>query len=265
MSDGIYITLDDNDDNLDARTLIVAVQLFLGLLHDLDIAISSESRGGVQWKVSTLSKSSPARLGFIGYSRRGKENHSTEIERRCIRGLKILAERAERDPYYSDQALYKAGNLARLRQRHLLSRITIGSPAEGEIVIGPAIAEHVDELISEVEESEGSIVGNLDSISVHNGNQFRVWDDNTGKVVTCRFPEPLLQTAKEYLKQRVLVYGTLRRNVLGGIGSISVEGIDNYPTDEQLPTIEQMSGSIPNITGGLSLQEYMRLLRDEER
>lgn len=40
--------------------------------------------------------------------------------------------------------------------------------------------------------------------------------------------------------------------------------------EERLPTIEEMSGSIPNITGGLSLTEYMdsirgAYLREEER
>ena len=31
--------------------------------------------------------------------------------------------------------------------------------------------------------------------------------------------------------------------------------------EEQLPTIEEMSGSIPNITGGLSLTEHMDSIR----
>jgi hypothetical protein len=263
MPNGIYITLDDHGDGLDAHSLLMAGQLFLGLLHDLDIAVSSERRGTIRWEISTLSKSSPARLGLVGRTKRGMENRTPEIEKRCIRGMKLLAERAERDPYYSDQALYKAWGLARLSQRHMIARIVI-STDDDEVAVVPSIARHVDELTAEVDESEGSIVGNLDSVSVHNGNQFRVWGDVDRKVVTCRFPEFLLPLAKEFLKKRVLVFGTIRRNRLGEVGSISVAGIEDYPADEQLPTIEEMSGSVPNITEGLSLREYMKLLRDDE-
>jgi hypothetical protein len=263
MPNEIYITLDGYDGELDARALLNAGYLFLGLLHDLDIAVSSDTRGSLTWEISTLSKSSPAQLGFVGRAKRGTgQDRSPEIESRCIRGMSLLAERAERDPYYSDQALYKAYGLARLRQRHLFSRIVIHTRNE-EVSVEPSIVQNVDDLTKEIEESEGSIVGNLDSISVHKGNEFRVWNEINGKAVTCRFPNSLLSAAKEHLKQRVLVYGTLRRNGLGEIGSIVVGGIEAYPSDEHLPTIEEMSGSIPNISGGLPLREYMKLLRDE--
>lgn len=110
---------------------------------------------------------------------------------------------------------------------------------------------------------EGSIVGSLEATIVHKGNEFRVWDENTGKAVPCYFPDHLLPVAAGHLKRRVLVYGTARLNRLDNIVSLQAKGIDDF-RESNLPTIKEMSGLVDDLTGGLPLSEYMKQLCEED-
>ncbi len=57
--------------------------------------------------------------------------------------------------------------------------------------------------------------------------------------------------------------GMTKINKLGKIISVSVTDIEKYPSDSELPTIEDMSGSIKDLTGDLSLHDYMKSIRED--
>ena len=88
-----------------------------------------------------------------------------------------------------------------------------------------------------------------------------MWDDFSGRVVTCKFRQDMLDEVKEGLKHRVLVYGTLKRNAQSLPVSITVSEIEALPDESQLPTIEEMSGLIDDMTEGSTLMEYLEDLR----
>ena len=46
-------------------------------------------------------------------------------------------------------------------------------------------------------------------------------------------------------------------------GGKSLAGKDSGSSDNRLPTIRELKGSIPDLTGGLSTEEYMRKIRGE--
>ena len=93
-------------------------------------------------------------------------------------------------------------------------------------------------------ETQGSVVGKLDTIRIHRGHEFRVWDEITERPIICRFPEELLATVKDALGHRVLVHGVIWANYRGVRTFVIAEGIESYPEEAQLPTIEEMSGLI---------------------
>ena len=75
----------------------------------------------------------------------------------------------------------------------------------------------------------------------------------SGRPVRCWFPEGMLDSIKNALGKRVLVFGDVRTNHRGEHMSVIVEGYESYPSEEELPTIEEMSGLIDDFTRGLSL------------
>ncbi len=259
--DTIFLTLGGYGELLSASAFTQALQAFLGLLEDLDATLSHDRHGTVDWEIVMLSKSSPARIGFIGKPRPKKQDISRDIGIECVRGVRLLGEKAERGPTYSDAALSKTQRLAHLREK-AFSTIDIQTPND-EARVTLEVYQNIDVLTKGTEEEEASIVGNLDSITIHRGNEFRVWDERTKKAVRCMFRQDLLEKAKNSLGKRVMVIGMSRINRLGQVIRVDAADIETYPSDAELPTIKQMSGSIENITAGMPLREYIKHLRDE--
>ena len=123
--------------------------------------------------------------------------------------------------------------------------------------------KHVNDLTGTKEQSFGSVTGNLDAITVHRSNEFRVWDENTDRAVTCRFGAKMEDEIKRLLRSRVLVHGLVHSNEIGQATAIDVDGIEASTPDHLLPTIEEMSGIVDDFTEGLPLGEFLDHMRND--
>ena len=262
MPGSINLQLDGHNEILSPSTFLNAMRYFWGMLRDLDAAMSHDARGSIRWEIQSLRKDSPAVITFRGRSL--SESVALEspdgvlaLESACVVGLRQLSE-ADRLPNYSDAAVSKALQLAKLhsrRRRDALRGIRVFTDNDS-VEVGPHTVEGIKSLTAIRYESTGSIVGNLDSITVHRGAEFRLWEETHGRPVTCRFESDLLDQVKDALGRRVLIYGEIRSNYLGQPTVIQAQGLENYPEDSELPTIEQMSGFVEDFTGGVSLRVY---------
>ena len=257
MPEPICLQFDGNKQGLKPEPFISAMRDFLGLLKDLDATISNDPRGTIAWTIHSISKNSPALIALEGKARH-QIDRTEEVKKVCIEGMRLLSE-ARRPQQYSDHAISKVRQIAGLYEKKFVGiKVFTG---EHETELNYSTLSGIDQIVTTKYESTGSIVGNLDSISVHRGNEFKVWDETTKLAVTCRFPEDLMPTVKESLKHRVVVFGQINANYLGLPVSILVEGIESYPEDSVLPTIDEMSGLIDDLTEGLSLRDYMEKSR----
>ena len=264
MPGSINLRLEGHEGVLTPGAFLNAVRYFWGMLRDLDSAISHEEGGSIHWEILSLRKDSPAVVAFAGRSLTERD-HLERTETACVVGLRQLSE-GERLPDYSDAAVAKALKLARLRQGRRRSRqgalgvIQVFTDRDA-VDVGPHTVEGIQSLTEIRYEAVGSIVGNLDSITVHRGSEFRVWEELEGRPVTCRFAPALLGQVKDALGRRVLVFGDVRSNYQGQPTLIDVQGFENYPEDSELPTIEQMSGLVDDFTGGMPLRDYLEDIR----
>jgi hypothetical protein len=260
MASTIRLTLGAPQDKLHPTSFIASIRNFWGILQNVDAAISADPRGSVAWEIVGLAKGSPAQVVFGAGSVLPNIDHSPEIIAAVISGIELLERTAERPPAYSDKTLENLKKLAEQRKR--LSEIAVSSNGRS-VEVRPIILDSIDRLTGNRFESLGSVVGSLDSITIHRGSEFRVWNEFGGKPVTCRFSgDEMLLEIKGHLGKRVLVYGNMRYNSLGEPYLIQVDGLDSYPEVSELPTIERMSGRVRGITDGLSLGEYLKELRD---
>jgi len=246
-------------DKITLHELIESLKNFLGVLRDLDAAISKDMRGTVTWEVVTLEKKSPALIGIAGIPKKAVFDVSEAVEQEFISGVRSLTIGPQRGEHYSDSALTRVGRLAKTSKK--VGTIRVYTDTEKESLISESTLSHVQQLIGVKYVIIGSVVGDLDAITVHKANEFRIWDENTGKPVRCFFSSDQEDMVKDLLRRRVLVRGDLSVNNLGQPISIQVETIDQ--ATETLPTISQMSGLISDFTGGKSLAEYMRDIDEE--
>lgn len=263
MPQAIYMQLGDKD-SITLNALVSALRSFLGVLEDVDSAISGQPNGSVRWEVLTLEKKSPTTIGVIAHPKEALADLAPRIEAELIDGLAVLSYAAERRPYYSDAVLSKIQRLA--QQSKSLGRIRVYTGEKNgdgrQTFIDQDTLKNIHELTGSKEQALGSVTGNLDAITVHRANEFRVWDEYSGRPVTCRFTPDMEDEIKTFLRKRVWVNGLVYFNQAGQPTAVNVDGIELATPESSLPTIEEMSGLVDDFTDGMPLGEYLEDLRD---
>jgi hypothetical protein len=241
-------------------SLLVAVRAFWGLLHHLDLELSREPKGTVDWEISAMTKKSgPALIVFIGHLKTPPKDCLPEIRKALINGVHILSHSGERPDWFSDPALEKLKVLA--EQNASMDEIAV-IVGEKEERLEASMAERIARLTGHNYETLTSIVGTLESISVNRGTRLRVSSEITGQGVTCRIRSAkLFEQAKQCLGQRVMVFGRLTFNSMDQPVLMWASGMEACRPKESLPNITSMSGRISTLKGDLNLGEYIARLR----
>lgn len=95
--------------------------------------------------------------------------------------------------------------------------------------------------IVELYKSYGSIEGRLDAILLQRKPAFKVYD-SMEKGTLCYFDKTLLGEVQAALGKRVSVSGLIHCGEAGGILKVDVDSIDTFPSEEDLPTLEDVIG-----------------------
>ena len=250
-------------DRVPLAVFINALQDFLGMLRDLDAAISKDQRGSVVWEVVSLRQNSPPIVGVSPIPRPQMQDFSSVVETQMIETATILRTGGEPTTYVSYSFLTKMEHLAEKSKQlgpHAVYVDGKGRKSQSEIT--EATLSNVQRLTGVRYSGYGSITGKLEAISVHRGNEFRVWDEQTGRAIRCKFDDSQESHVKSLLRSRVVVTGTIKSNSAGVPIAMELDSV--VPVGKKtLPTIEEMSGFVPGITEGKSLKEYLEELGDE--
>jgi len=250
-------------DRVPLAAFINALQNFLGMLKDLDATISKDERGSAVWEVVFLQQNSPPVVGVCPTPRTQVQDFSSVVESQVLENAALLRNGGEPTPYMSYAALTKLEHLAeRSKQLGPLAVYVTDEGRTRESEITESTLSNVQRLTGVRYAGYGSITGSLEAISVHKANEFRVWDDQTGKPVRCKFDVSQESHVKSLLRRRVLVTGTVKSNSAGVPIAMELDRVD--PLEKKaLPTIEEMSGFVRGITEGKPLKEYLEEIGDE--
>lgn len=232
---------------------------FLGLLQEVDSSVAESKTGNLRWRVTTLQNNPSPLIGVTPVvARRRLSDTSERVEREVIGNVVSLTERGERNRFLSDAALTRVEKLAKTTSK--IGGAAIYTEVKDSFSLTTTISvktlTQVRDLTSPKSISFGTIVGSLDTISVHNGLEFRVWDEETNRAVRCYLDTKQRSQAMELLGARVLVTGVVRADRYGRPLSMTVETFDSTSVPTELPSIEEMRGLIPDFTGGLSLKDF---------
>lgn len=128
----------------------------------------------------------------------------------------------------------------------------------------PKILGDVEKALAVEDECLGSIEGMLEQINLHRGaNIFHIYPDAGPKKVTCYFAAKLVDDAISAVGRRVEVSGTLRYRAGASFPhQITVTKIEAYPPEHELPDWDDIRGLAPDATGDLSVEAFVRELRD---
>ena len=256
----IGIQFGGKNDRIPVAVFLRTLESLMAVIQDVDSTVSGRSRGSARWDIVALSKNSPAQAEINGESRLKVGDFVCTIQEAVIGGMDTLGNRPERPDYFSYSALTNVKRMA-IQARRLDFLTVYAGPRR--VVVNQNVFNNIEYLIGSGSVSLGSIRGSLDSITVHSGHEFRVWVDNKRKPVACRFKKARMSEVLALVKHEVAVFGELRRNARGEPVYMVVEEFRPIECPARLPSIEDMSGLIEDLYGGMSLREHMDDLRND--
>ncbi len=267
---------------LEGKPGTIALRSFLRALEDaraaiegVDVAMTHRGNPVIEWYVQELRTSSLAAT-LIGRPRRGRSalaytpQRANEIATSFVKGLQEVENRAIVPPSFPEQSMRRLKQLGNVLGRNGARGLRVEKLEEADEAGSAELVarltrntgENAKEALNPRYTASGSVVGRLDVVSVHRGQQFTVYDEIDRRPVKGSFPDELLEMVKEALGRRVLAAGIVRRNGARQMVSVLVETLEILPDESDLPRVADLVGSDPEFTTGLPVNEWIRKVRD---
>lgn len=259
MADSLTFAIHPDADSLWLETLLRAIEDVRRLVKDVDLAVTRE-RKGRPWAVTRLQSTVPTITLEPAVD-------GSQVVDAIAEGLRVLAgeeEPREAPRYFSEDALDHLREMRHLfRGKYRARRIVFSTDKQPRIAV---VSEDIDEKVARVLRGSyamlGSLEGTLEAINTHpKPPKFTIWERVTGRPVRCSFPKEWLERVKGLLEARVLVGGQVTYFRNGMPRSIAhLRELRDMTPDPSLPRAE--FGSIPDLTGGKDVDEYLRSVRE---
>lgn len=236
----------------------------LSVLTHLDSVVSGVKTGILDWYVTDLRMGSLAAEVVPRQRPRTLLYHSDtgpQVVEAFIEGLRLVEEQATVPPNFEETAMNRMKLLGTSFQKNGARSMSASAPGQPPARVTPQLAANARDALKIATEAKGSVIGMLEVINVHGGRVFSVYDIVRRRPVRCHFPDEMMAEVKDALTRRVLVEGVLRRNRLGDLVRVLVERLEVLPELIEAPSVDELLGSDPGFTGGLSSEDYVRGLR----
>jgi len=141
----------------------------------------------------------------------------------------------------------------------------VGSADPGDrVLVSPRAALPLLDVAPPVQRNViGSVTGRLESLNVHERREASVYNELDGDRVVVSFPEEDYVRVHAALRQRVEIFGVITEDADGRPMRLRLEDLERLPSDDELPTLGSLAGSIPDLTGNDSAEEYLMERRRE--
>lgn len=258
----ILLKIDGKEGEISLHSLLTGIQCQLSILADLDVAISGQSNGSLDWVITDLKTGS---LSILAESRsRFKDfNVGQKVAECYIQGIRTIEEKGTTPPFFPENSLKMVKRMATMLGKNGATGLEISSPCvKNELAhISAKAVRHVAELLPTRYSSIGSIDGKMEMISLHKKPKFVVYHSRTQRAVSCIFLPDMLDQVKELLGKRVNVSGTVFYNTKSEPLRVDLTDIRLLRDQSELPTIDALLGIAPDLTGKLDAIEYLRRVR----
>ena len=219
----------------------------------------------IDWQIIDLSQSSPAQVVLRSVHTDSKfSDVSGETVEKVFRYLEVLSTEAEVPSEMNRKTLEAYQTFGdRIHKGVLRTRVENEKDA---IEVSEKVQDKINITLSPQIRAIGMVEGRLEYVNIHgNRNVFRIYPTIGSNKVECTFPTDRLKDARDALDRRIRVYGKLTYLARSSFpSSIEVDRIKMLPEDDELPSLLDLRGTAPDITGVLSSEEFVRRLRSAE-
>lgn len=236
-----------------------------GALTQVDNHLTNTEKATVRYRVVDLSHASPATVVLQAEPiiSSGRDNSAAVINEFCNGMKHLITGTGEVLHNYSVillQAFQKIGTKLRNHTRlHLTYQ-------DEHLEVTGKLAAAVEELLGEDEIMEESMTGMLEMLNLHGRRKmFRIYPMVGPTKVDCYFPPRLKEKSIMGMNRYVHVEGKFKyKRCFPYPYAVQVTGLEIYPDPETLPSLQELCGIAPNATGGLSSEEFVKRIHDND-
>ena len=157
-------------------------------------------------------------------------------------GIRSLERRAERPKHFSDTALIKLRELARLTDPETPT-VKVGNGAGASIPLSSRLVAHLEELLAPEVTTIGTVEGRLEGLIIHGKPRFLIFDPLTGRQITCYFGDRMgWDEAFKAFGKRVAVTGFIHSRRSGEKVRVQASRLYIFPPDDELPHAADVLG-----------------------
>jgi hypothetical protein len=231
-------------------------------LKQTERVVSGRSDQHIYYKIVELSHSSPSRVVL---------EPVYPIDRALRKGLSIvpdaltssirILQSGRKPPARADLAMLES--YKSLGASKNLKEMTISSSPQKVVSIDQGFSERVERAIGPDIFAAGSVSGRLERVNLHNTRSFDIFPPVGPPRIRCNFEEADRAKVKDALDNFVTIKGRLRYKTWDKHPhAIDVKVIDIHEPDAELPTMDDLRGIAPDATGGLSSEDFVRTVRE---
>lgn len=231
--------------NLDPKRFIDVARHFFGYVEE--VTRETIAKDAPAWEVI-------ARQGSTILAMRPTEDYDvhslSDLYARFSAASDYLIRGEVEDSHLSEKALNHIQMLADLRDRQGNKIPVQFWVRKSPTLIGPDVGEYIRESRGREYHDFGSLDGRLQTIQDAGGGlEFRIRDILYRNPVRCIVGEDMLQAVMDNFRKRVEVFGEIRYSQHGNPLAITVRTIEPMPSDDELPTAEDVRGILGPVTG----------------
>lgn len=232
------------------------------ILRDLDMSIAASSSPSIRWAVEGLANGTQLTTFVTGkLEENATGDHLHKVCTTFVEGLEFAESGAGLPPGFDDSSLE---HVKRLSNKLGVKGVTGFTATFLDTSMSARVTElsgkKVADLMAPTYKAIGSVIGRLETISLHHRPRFLVYDEVSRRPVKSTFKAEHLEGVKEALGHRVLVSGIIHRNAKGQPLKVEESNFRILPAGEQLPETDRLIGLAPNFTGSESTGDHLRKL-----
>ena len=164
------------------------------------------------------------------------------ISKTLTAGIRALDQRASRPKHFSDTALIKLRDLARLTSPETPS-VKISNDVGSGITLSTRLLEHVEAVLAPELDSIGTVEGRLEGLIIHGKSRFLIFDPITNRQVVCFIGGRVeWQQVRDALGRRVAATGRIQSRRSGEKISIAASRFEVLLEDSELPSAADVLG-----------------------
>lgn len=262
MASKITVTINTRNGSLLWSDFNSAIQNNILAASDVGANLTYKMKLSSTWRVENISMNSPVLVDLEAPEIDGLPDDWTQT---FVDGMQSLERSEEIPPGFSKTTINHIAKLVNLKNIESIEYKVPGRPAVITTLKAAAHAFAIKDKMPLYYYSNGELKGELGQITVHGTKtEFAIYDQLTDRRIPCKFSAEEIDEITELLTKMIVVSGRIKYDNSDRPLFVDVESWYEMKKQEELASLDEIRESMEPLPDGMSSEEFIRSLRDDD-